>query len=171
MSEQPSETKESGFGKARGNPGQKWQPTDEEREICKYLAGAGASLAEIALHLGRRRANVEERLADEIAFGEHIANLGLKAKLIKKAMGSGINSMDGDTAALIYALKVRLGLWDRPPAFSPHPNDIPASGGNAREEVSVQVTYRYSRDSQALPPPPADRLPPPQTVEAEAKPA
>lgn len=165
MSEQPRKSKYSNRGgSGRGN---RWEPTDEQREAAKFLMAAGATADQVALHLGVHLSTVNERLKEELKWGRSVADLGLIGKLYRKAMGSGIHSTDGDTACLIYLAKVRLGLYDRPPMFAtPHPND---SLPSRREELCVQVNFRYSSDPQSLRPPPADRLP--QTVEAKAEPA
>jgi hypothetical protein len=154
-------------GSGRGNL---WKPTDEQRESAKFLTAAGATPAQVALHLGVARDTVEKHLGDELKYGRELADLGLVGKLYRKAMGSGIDKADGDTACLIYLAKVRLQMWDRPPTFPHlHPNDIPSTPKEgALPEVHVMVRYRYPSDAGALAPPPLDRLP--QTIEAEAKP-
>jgi hypothetical protein len=165
MDEKPRKSKHSNRGgSGRGNV---WKPTPEQREAAKFLYAAGATDSQVAYHLGVARPTVRERLAKEAKFGRELADLGLVGKLYRKAMGSGVESTDGDTACLIFMAKTRLGMWDRPPMFGapPHPNDnLPTK----REELCIRVSYRWTNDPQALPPPSPDRLPPP-TVEAEAK--
>lgn len=173
MSEQPPAERPErlpGFQKAGPGRGNKWEPTEDEKMAAFCLAAMGASAREIGFHLHHDQKLIQERMGPLLEMGDKVAAQTIKAKLFRKALGSGIHSSDGETAALIYLAKVRLGWYDRPPAFGPvHPNDIPATSQATREELSVTVTYRRSNDPQALPPPPADRLPN-RMLEAEAEP-
>jgi hypothetical protein len=155
-------------GPGRGNV---WNPSEEQRQRVRWLAAAGATEVQVAQIIGVNVKTLKARCPEELANGPELANLQLMGKLYSKAMGSGVEAKDGDTACLIYLAKVRMHLYDRPPAFAPvHPNDIPSTPTMTREVISAEVTYRWTNDPAALGPPPADRLPQP-TVDAEARPA
>lgn len=164
MSEKLPEAAETATQRKRGRKA--WEPTPEQREASKFLYAAGATDRQVAYHLGVGEPTIRKHLAREAEFGRELADLGLVGKLYRKAMGSGIEATDGDTACLIFLAKARLGMYDRPPMFgaAPHPNDLQPT---RHEELCVQVTYRYSHDAQALAPPPAERLPQ-QIIEAKA---
>jgi hypothetical protein len=152
--------------KRRAGPGRgvdKWTPTKKQRETAKVMFACGATQDQVGLQLGVSRDRIARHLATEFEHGRELAKLNLGGKLYRKAMGNG------DTACLIFLAKNWLGMtdkpwWMMPGALPPHPNDTPHEG---REELCVSVSYRWSSDPQALPPPPPDRLPQ-STVEATA---
>lgn len=136
----------------RGEPGirgRRWYPTDKQRATAKMLFGLGATMGQVAQYLGVGKGSVQRHLEEEFRWGYELANLRLYGALWDKAVNKK------DTACLIFLAKNRLGMMDRPSLFGGVPvgQDPPA-----REELCIEVRYRYSTEPGALAPPPPERL-------------
>ena len=133
--------------RGRGRPA--WEPSEKERAVAMALFGLGATYAQVARHLKIGLSTAQAHLSAEFQEGYDLANLKLYGALWEKAV------VKRDTACLIFLAKNRLGMMDRPSLFPGGGSlDLPP----AREELCIEVRYRYSNENGALPPPSPERL-------------
>jgi hypothetical protein len=88
--------------RAAHNPKRKWHPTDRQRHQIKLASAAGFGPTAIANIIGVNLSMLERECARELANGADEANAKVAAKLFQKCMR-------GDTIAMIYWTKTRLG--------------------------------------------------------------
>ena len=78
------------------------EPTEEVREMVKNMSGIGLPQGTIGSMLGIDEKTLRKYYRHELDHGASMANAQIGGALFKKAMG-------GDTAALIFWCKTRMG--------------------------------------------------------------
>ena len=90
--------------KKRGPP--PWAPTDEERRLIEHYVSMGYTQEQIAALIGKTVDTLAKHCREELDLGALKVNAKIGGKLFQKAMG-------GDTAALIWWSKTRMGWSER----------------------------------------------------------
>jgi hypothetical protein len=88
--------------RAKHAPRYKWHPTDRQRHQIKIAIAAGLNPSGIAEILGLKLSTLERECSRELQAGAQEINSKVASKLFQKCM-------KGDTLALIYWTKTRLG--------------------------------------------------------------
>ena len=84
-----------------------WQPSSQQRRAISVAAAAGLNQEQIAGAIGVRHETLSKHCRKELADGAAMINAKVASKLFTKCMR-------GDTIALIFWAKARLGWQDRP---------------------------------------------------------
>lgn len=79
-----------------------WEPTQAERRTVEHYVTLGYTQEQIASLMGVSETTLKNHCSDELKHGGLKVNAQIGGKLFQKAMG-------GDTAALIFWCKTRLG--------------------------------------------------------------
>lgn len=79
-----------------------WKPTDEERRLIEHYVSMGYTQEQIAALIGKTVDTLAKHCREELDLGSLKVNAKIGGKLFQKAMG-------GDTAALIWWSKTRMG--------------------------------------------------------------
>jgi len=79
-----------------------WEPTDAERRTIEHYVAIGYTQSQIASLIGKSEDSLQRYCADELKNGALKVNAQIGGKLYQKAMS-------GDTTALIFWCKTRLG--------------------------------------------------------------
>ena len=85
---------------------QPWQPTDEQRRLIEHYVSIGFTQEQIAGLVGIGESTLKKHCAEELKNGGLKVNAKIGGKLFQKAMS-------GDTTALIFWCKTRMG-WKEP---------------------------------------------------------
>lgn len=83
-----------------------WEPTSAERKLIELGLAAGMTQKQVAMAVGRSEDSLQRKCKDEIANGAAKCNAKVVEKLFQKCM-------KGDTIALLFWCKARLGWQDR----------------------------------------------------------
>lgn len=105
-------------------PGTPHAPTEQSRELAQTLSGYGIPQQQIALLIGISLPTLHDHYRDDLDIGMANANSKIAGTLFNQAM-------NGNTAALIFWSKARMGWSEK--------QDITISGGEKPLEVSVQT--------------------------------
>lgn len=81
---------------------QPWQPTDEQRRLIEHYVAIGYTQEQIAELIGIAESTLKKHCSEELKLGGLRVNAKIGGKLFQKAMG-------GDTTALIFWAKTRMG--------------------------------------------------------------
>ena len=84
-----------------------WQPTDEERRLVQHYVSIGYTQPQIAALLDKSEDSLQRYCRRELDLGALVVNAKIGGKLFQKAM-------DGDTGALIWWSKTRMGWRETP---------------------------------------------------------
>lgn len=79
-----------------------WQPTDEDRRLIEHYISIGYTQTQVAELMGKSVDSLARHCPRELSLGALTVNAKIGGKLFQKAMG-------GDTAALIFWAKTRMG--------------------------------------------------------------
>lgn len=115
---------------ARKKPGVKpWIPTDDERRLVEHYVSLGYTQEQIAALLNKSVDSLDRHCRRELDLGQLTVNAKIGGKLFQKAMA-------GDTAALIFWAKTRLG-WKE------------TSGLDIKTPDGIDVLFRRQADDDA----------------------
>ncbi len=104
---------------------QPWQPTDAERRLVEHYVSLGYTQDQCAALIGKCVDLLARECRDELDNGALKVNAKIGGKLFQKAM-------DGDTTALIWWSKTRMG-WSEKMGI-----DLSATDGTLREAYGWQ---------------------------------
>ena len=105
---------------------QPWQPTDEQRRLIEHYVAIGYTNEQVADLLGIAESTLKKHCAEELKLGSLRVNAKIGGKLFQKAMS-------GDTTALIFWCKTRLG-WKE------------ISGLDLNTKDGIKVTFERTGD-------------------------
>lgn len=96
-----------------------WQPSDDERRLIEHYVAIGFTNEQIAGLVGVAESTLKKHCAGELRNGSLKVNAKIGGKLFQKAM-------DGDTTALIFWCKTRMG-WKEPKGEDGTTEDLAAT--------------------------------------------
>lgn len=89
-----------------------WKPTDEERRLIEHYVSIGYTQEQVAALIGKTVDTLAKHCRSELDLGALKVNAKIGGKLFQKAM-------EGDTGALIFWCKTRMGWRDKPEPEAP----------------------------------------------------
>ena len=98
---------------------QPWQPSDEQRSLIEHYVAIGFTNEQVAGLVGVAESTLKKHCAEELRNGSLKVNAKIGGKLFSKAM-------DGDTTALIFWCKTRMG-WKEPKGDGSTTEDLAAA--------------------------------------------
>lgn len=110
-----------------------WAPTDEERRLVEHYVSIGYTQEQIARLVGKSEDSLARHCRDELDLGALRVNAKVGGKLFQKAMA-------GDTAAIIWWEKTRMGFTEKRHLEHSGPNGGPIEYQNlSDEEIDARI--------------------------------
>lgn len=120
-------------------PRQLWVPTDEERRLVEHYVTLGYTQEQIASLLGKSVDSLDRHCRQELDTGALKVNAKIGGKLFQKAMG-------GDTAALIFWAKTRMGWSEKVKVENTHEGTLSIDGSRLPPSLAFLTDSRADED-------------------------